>query len=73
MCFKIKSNTSIAGTMPVYVTSTTKRLVFTEEISKKEFNALRRMRQLKNQGAKTVVIELSEVGPRVCTVGKPEG
>jgi len=59
--------------MPVYVKSQTARPVFTEEITKQEFNIIRRMRQLKNEGAKITVIELSEAGPKVCKVGKAEG
>lgn len=68
----MKNNTSIAGVIPAYVTSTTTQAGFSAEITKQEYNAIRRMRQLKNQGKPIVIIELSERGPRVCKL-KPEG
>ena len=66
-------NTNIAGSMPVYVVSQTPKPDFTETITKQEYNVLRRMRQLRNEGGRIAVIELSEKGPKVCKVGKAEG
>jgi len=71
MCNKL--NTSIGSTMPVYVMPHSAQGKFVEQISPFEFNVLRRLRQLRNEGATIAVVQLSEMGPKVCKVGKPEG
>ena len=42
-------------------------------ITLREYQVIRRLRQLQNEGAPRAIVELGERGPQVCKVGKPEG